>query len=216
MTTSGVVDARSARGNRATRAGVWDARPVSVDDRGVDTGRASPPGAAAAARVRSEIVLSASTRWLVGIGVAVAAAAVLGVVVALVAGGAQSFPDGSPERAVQQYLEAVGDRDAGAALDFISPALLDECTMPRDAITGRIDYRFRATLDETVTRADDRVDVHVTITESFGDPPFGGGESSWPLVLELTNEEGEWRFTQVPWPLYCVPKAERVPATPVR
>jgi hypothetical protein len=160
--------------------------------------------------------LSSSTRWLIGVGVVIAAATALAVVVALASGGEEPFPDGTPERAVQLYLQAVADRDASTALDFISPALLDECgAIPRDAVTGRRDARFRATLDETVSR-DARVDVHVTITESYGDAPFGGGENSWPQVLELSDENGVWRFTQVPWPLYCVPKAERAPAVPAR
>lgn len=160
--------------------------------------------------------MSTSTRWLVGVGAAIAVASALAVVVALTVGGEEAFPEGTPERAVQLYLQAVADRDAATALDFISPALLDECgTIPRDAITSRGNARFRAALDETVPH-DARVEVYVTISESYGDPPFGGGESTWPLVLELTDEDGVWRFTQVPWPLYCTPKAERAPAVPAR
>ena len=160
--------------------------------------------------------MSTSTRWLLGVGIAIAAAIVFAVVVALTVGDEQSFADGTPERTVQRYLEAVAERDASAALDFISPAVSDECgTIPRDAITSRRDARFRATLYETVPR-DGRVDVHVTITESFGDAPFNGGESTWPLVLELTQEDGVWRFTQLPWPLYCTPKTERAPIVPAR
>ncbi|MEX2228916.1 MAG: hypothetical protein WEB13_04675, partial [Dehalococcoidia bacterium] len=78
--------------------------------------------------------MSTSTRWLLGVGVAIAAAIVFAVVVALTVGDEQSFADGTPERTVQRYLEAVAARDASAALDFISPAALDECgTIPRDA-----------------------------------------------------------------------------------
>jgi len=32
-------------------------------------------------------------------------------------------------------------------------------------------------------------------------------------VFELTQENGQWRFAEAPWPLYCAPKDARpVPA----
>ncbi|MDO9446096.1 MAG: hypothetical protein Q7K37_12355 [Dehalococcoidia bacterium] len=161
--------------------------------------------------------MSASTRWLIGVGGAVLVVAVVSAVVALMASGPDEFEEGTPERVVQRYLAAVADRDATEALSFLSDELVDRCgTIPRESVTQRGDSRFRATLEETITR-DGTAQVRVAITESFGDPPFDGGESTWSVTFELVQENGEWRFLEAPWPTYCPPKplteGTSVPAT---
>jgi hypothetical protein len=154
--------------------------------------------------------MSASTRWLVGIGVAVVAIVLVGVAVAATGGRVRAFPDGSPERTVQLYLEAVSDGDEDAALEYLSADLQRQC---EDLVSrgGPISYQGRdgvhAALEEATVR-DGLARVQVRLTETYGDPPFGGGESTHTQEFELRQFDGEWRFVESPWPLYCpvVPK----------
>ena len=153
-----------------------------------------------------------STRWLVLAAAAVAVVIVAGVVASALGGRASTYPEGSPEHAVQQYLQAVADNDATRALAFLSADLARRCAdYPREAISNRGRQSVRATLDETTLR-DGTASVRVTLIESYGDAPFGGGESTQSTVFELQQEAGAWRFTQSPWPLFCpIPVPARVP-----
>lgn len=147
--------------------------------------------------------MSPSTRWLIGVGGLVVAAALVSAVVAMLASGVDEFPEGTPERAVQQYLAAVADRDATEAFTYLAPELVEECgTFPREPITQRGSSRFRAALEETVPHGDG-VEVQVALTESYGDPPFDSGESTWTVTFRLEQRDGEWRFVEAPWPTYC-------------
>ena len=38
--------------------------------------------------------------------------------------------------------------------------------------------------------------VRVTLIETYGDAPFGGGESNFSTAFELRQEDGAWRFSQ--------------------
>lgn len=158
--------------------------------------------------------MSGSTRWLIAVAGIIGAAVVVSVLVATLAGGEEEFPEGSPEAAVQGYLRAIADRDAPAALAFLSTDLTERCgEIPREAVVQRGDNRFRATLTETTVR-DNTTQVEVEITEIYGSDPFGGNEYDFQQVFVLVQEGGEWRFDETPWPLYC-PRPVTVPA-PIR
>ncbi len=142
-----------------------------------------------------------STRWLVALGALVAALLVGSTLVALLAGGEQTFDEGTPERAVQQYLRAAADGDASAALALLTTQAQQRCPDLRNVIT-RDNLELRATLERTELR-DGTAVVRVRLSERYGDPPFGGGESSQTVVFELTQAEGAWRITEPGWPFYC-------------
>ncbi len=147
--------------------------------------------------------MSGSTRWLVAVAGVVGAAVVVSILVAALAGGEKEFPEGTPEAAVQSYLRAIADRDASAALAFLSTDLTERCgDIPRETVVQRGNNRFRATLTQTTVR-DDTTEVDVEITESFGSDPFGGNEWSFHEVFVLVQESGDWRFDETPWPLFC-------------
>lgn len=156
--------------------------------------------------------MNASTRWLVAVAGIVSVVVVASTLVALLANGEQEFEAGTPEAAVQGYLRAVADRDATAALSYIADSVYDECAdIPRDAVIRRGDNDFRATLEDTVSRSDGVI-VDVAITESYGSGVFGN-ESTWTYSFSLVRQtDGEWRFSEVPWPLYCSRYVEPVPA----
>jgi hypothetical protein len=147
--------------------------------------------------------VSGSTRWLLLAAAVVALVIAGGVAASVVGGSARTYPEGSPERAVQQYLQAVAANDAARALEFLSADLAKRCAdYPRDAISNRGRQSVRATLEKSTVR-DGTASVRVTLIESYGSDPFGGGESNFSTVFELRQEGGVWRFSQSPWPLYC-------------
>lgn len=146
--------------------------------------------------------MSASTRWLLGIAVVLVLASGASVAVALLAGGEQQFAEGTPERAVQQYLAAVADGDEAEALTYLTASLAERC---RNTAGERVlwgSYRVRATLDDSTMR-DGSADVRVRITEVYGGLPFDRSESTWTETFSLVQEGGEWLIGAQPWPLYC-------------
>lgn len=152
--------------------------------------------------------MSSSTRWLVGVLVVVALVAVAGVVAATGA-RPRTYPEGSPERVVQEYVQAIADRDSTKALSYMSKDLRDRCDpTPTESISRRGSAGVRATLQDVMTR-DTKATVRVEITESYGDAPFGGGESKQEVVFELLQAPDGWRFSEAPWPVYCPPKPVR-------
>ena len=148
--------------------------------------------------------MATSTRWLAIVAAAIVIAVVGGIAVNTLAGGERAYAPGTPERAVQDYLRAVSDRDATAAFTFLAPDLLAKCEpKPRESITGRTSNNLRATLDRAVTR-EGVADVRVRLTESYSsDGPFGSGDNSFTQAFVLQQVGGQWRFTEAPWPIYC-------------
>ncbi len=172
---------------------------------GVARARATAERARWERATRGRAPVTASNRWLAIVAGAIALAVVAGIAVTVLAGGERTYEEGTPERAVQDYLRAVGDRDATTALALLAPSIADRCdTIPRDGITDRGTSSIRATLDRTTIRDDGTAEVRVRITESYGsDSPFGGGDSTMTQVFLLTKVDGQWRFSDAPWPTYC-------------
>jgi hypothetical protein len=154
-----------------------------------------------------------STRWLAGVGVAIALLVVVALVLTSVTGHEAVYPEGSPERTVRAYLHAVSERDAGAATALLTPDLAERSdTTYKDPIVNRTSS-LRATLDRATTR-DDTAEVHVQITETYGAGPFGANESNQAVVFTLARSGGTWRISESPWPLYCPQPAPLAPAGP--
>ena len=148
--------------------------------------------------------MATSNRWLVIVGGVVALAVIAGIAVTVLASGERIYPEGSPERVVQDYLRAVNDRDATAAFGYLAPDLAAKCEpKPRDAISNRGSTSIRATLDRSEVR-DSTAEVRVNLTETYGGgAPFGGGESTYTQTFVLKQIDGNWRFSEAPWPIYC-------------
>jgi hypothetical protein len=147
--------------------------------------------------------MNASTRWLAIVAAGIAVAVIAGLAITLIAGEAELFPEGSPERVVQDYVRAVDDRDAMTATSYLSPELAARCTdHARDPMIHRGDGALRATLDRVTVRGD-RAEVHVGITETFGSGPFGSSDSRHVVVFVLGRADDRWLITETPWPLYC-------------
>ena len=155
--------------------------------------------------------MAASNRWLAIVGALIALAVVAGIVVTSFARGERLYPEGSPERTVQDYLHAVSNRDALNAASYLAPDLAQRCDkVPRESITNRGSASIRATLDRATVRGDRLAEIHVRITESYSaDSPFASGDSTTTQVFLLTQIDGQWRFSEAPWPMYCPPIPSR-------
>ena len=161
---------------------------------------------------------TSSSRWLAGMAIAVAALIVVSIVVVLIdrRGEAEMFPEGTPEGTVQRYLLAVDAREDREAYGYLSAELAERCDFDlfqesaRDfqGDGGRGDRDLRVSLIGAEA-ADETMEVSVRVTRYRADPPFGGDERSSRrrFVLEETN--GDWRFTQPPWPLGWCPEPEK-------
>ena len=126
----------------------------------------------------------------------------------------QSFEDGTPERAVQDFLKAYDAEDFGSVYDAWADGLRSDCD--RDEYLqhavgsgGRLsDSRVRITDTEYVGADRGRAVVLARETHVSGDGPFGTSEWSNRHRYALALEEGRWRFTEVPWPSSGCPPDE--------
>jgi len=150
--------------------------------------------------------MARSTVLLIVIGALLTVVIAAAAAVAAIRGAEDELPEGTPGRTVQLYLRAIEDRDATRAYSYLSPELASRCsTFPKDAITYRGSASIRATLEEARI-AGGTATVRVELTENFSDAPFGQSDPRQRLVFELQQIEGEWWFSESPWPLYCPPK----------
>jgi len=140
---------------------------------------------------------------LAAIGAALVVLAVAAATSVLVLGGEEHFADGTPERTVQRYLEAIEDRDVTAATALVSEPVLDRCGLvPPEPITQRGTASLRATLERSDIR-ETTATVFVRVNEVYRDAPLGISDPTRSITFELVMVGGEWRFAQMPWPLFC-------------
>ena len=144
--------------------------------------------------------------WLIGAAVFLAVLLTASIVLALTSKEAE-FAPGTPEHAVQSLLRSVEADDIETAYAMLSQELQQKCELKNFADGGRYrsgdDRDIRATLRATKT-IDDITFVNVEVTQFYGSGPFDSGESSYDRRFALQQEEGEWKFTDYPWPYdYC-------------
>ena len=159
--------------------------------------------------------------WLIGGATFVGVLLVASVVVALMQEDV-ALKEGSPERAVQLYLQAVRDEDFKAAHGFLSEELKKDCTVEtmaaRDFGRGRELSSSRVTLRDTtyLNDSNDSALVIARVTRVRGSGPFGSSESSHEQRYVLSLEDGQWLLAESPWPYYGCPepspKQEAIPA----
>jgi len=133
---------------------------------------------------------------LIALGALILFAIVVGVAMGL--GGAQEFDDGTPEAALQEYLDAAVDGDSSAVLALLTSNAQNEC---EDRVqrqmwsSNRIGFRLES-MDVSGSTASAVVDERWTDSG-----PFGGSGSSGQQEFELTQDgDGNWRIAQASWP----------------
>ena len=144
--------------------------------------------------------------WLIGAAVFLAVLLIASIVLALTSKEAE-FAPGTPENAVQTLLRAAEDDDIETAYSMLSQELQQKCELKNFADGGRYrssdDRDIRATLRDTKVVGDITF-INVRVTQFYGNGPFDSGESSYDRRFALQQEEGEWKFTEYPWPYdYC-------------
>jgi hypothetical protein len=107
---------------------------------------------------------------------------------------------GTPEAAVQAYLQAVLAGDAADALEHLDAAATRRCDAA-DLRTAWVPDSLRATLDE-VTVDGDTAEVVVRLRSIAGPEPFGGSGVLMTEVFTLRREEGAWRISEPFWPVW--------------
>ena len=139
--------------------------------------------------------------WLIG-GAALLAALLLASVVVALMEREEVFPKGTPESAVQRYLIAAEEEDFKTAHSLLSAELRGECSVEQLAGTPFGRYRdladSRVTLEDTIYLNGAAV-VVVRVTRISGSGPFGTYESQHEQRYSISQEDGEWRFTEYPW-----------------
>lgn len=139
--------------------------------------------------------------WMIGSGVALGVLLIAAIVVALLR-DAVVLPEGSPERAVQLYLEAISEGDFEAAQATLSSELKERCSL--EALYAR--SYAKENLDDsrvahnTTNLVDDKAIVVFEVTQSSRGGPFDLDEWSHDEHYTLDREEGEWRISASSWP----------------
>lgn len=105
-------------------------------------------------------------------------------------------PAGTPEGVSQRYALAVISGDVLGAEEFLSDRARERC----DSTTSPYSDDVRVALVGSDERGD-AATVRVSVTVSYGDPPFGLDESTSDGVFRLVKEDGKWRIETVPWQL---------------
>ena len=150
--------------------------------------------------------------WIIGAAAFLAALLITSIALALTSRETE-FAPGTPEAAVQAVLRAAENDDIEAAHAMLSPDLQAKCELKDYAEIVRFRYSddndrdIRATLRETKL-IDGITFIDVRITEFHGNGPFGSGESTHNERYALRQENGEWRFTEYPWPYNYCPEPE--------
>lgn len=153
--------------------------------------------------------MSASTRWLIGIGAGIALLIVASVVIALARGGqAPLLAETTPEGVVQRFLLAVQDKDYAKAHGYLSARVQKGCSIAfiRDSLRWREDNsrELRVEMLSKDATGDGRTQVRVAVTEVNVSPPFGVDESRHDEWYILLQENSAWRIDEPPWPVgYC-------------
>ena len=136
---------------------------------------------------------------------AVLLALVVGTVVTVLAVGSreESYPPGTPEGALQRYLQAFEDEDFETAYSYFSSEVQDEMSLDEfeeateyyGSPAPEIERRVRV---DRVEETDDGAVVHLTVEEFYGGGgPFGGGGTySYPREVRMVREGGDWKIDE--------------------
>ena len=162
--------------------------------------------------------------WLIG-GAALLAALLIASIVVALTDRETTLPEGTPEGAVQRFLQAVEAEDFVLAYGFLSDSLQQKCAVEEFASRSigfdRNLRDSRVTLEKT-TRLNGSAVVVVDVTRFRAGGPFETSDHSSEHRFELRQDPGgEWRLTDLRWPFYgeCgppdeAPVPERRPASP--
>jgi hypothetical protein len=109
----------------------------------------------------------------------------------------KNLESGTPEKVVQEYLDFLNDgRNEEAAKLF---STLSKCTVD-DIDRAYIDTSSQVLLEKVSLNGENSAIVYISIQRSDGplmSDPYLQNEN-----IRLVKEDGSWRLSGIPWPLY--------------
>lgn len=148
--------------------------------------------------------------WLIGAGVALAALLIASIALALTSNETE-FANGTPEHAVQTVLRAAQAHNIQTTYDMLAAELQEKCELGEFVNAHNSSYYherdFGAALRATKS-VNDLTLIDVRITQFYGSGPFDSGESHMNTHFTLRQENGEWKFTEYPWPYNYCPESD--------
>jgi hypothetical protein len=139
-----------------------------------------------------------SNRSILLIGAGILALVVASVIVVLVVRrGPQTFPAGSPQAALSEYLAAWDDYDIEAAYRLLSQSARDRVTYS-EYLSAANSYRgynqtARDVTIDRVTGSGDLVTIQVTVEDFYGDG-LSADVSRSPRSVPMIHESDGWKI----------------------
>lgn len=148
--------------------------------------------------------------WLIGGGAALGALLIASIALALT-NRPTEFAPGTPEAAVQALLHAANVDEFETAYGMLAQSLREECPLRHFAeMNSMYGYGYGGGVPDIEARlhssriVGEDAFVVVDVTEYYGTGIYGSGESSRNERYSLQRENGDWKFTNYPWPYsYC-------------
>ncbi len=169
--------------------------------------------------------MTASTKWLIGIGAALGVLVVVAVVGALISDSGQPelLPEDVPEGITQRYVLAMIDGDLDEAWGYLSPELQAGCILEqwREVAKRQSHLEDSQILLDEVNRIND-TEVTVSLNRRRTSQPdpfefsFSPEESTYHFEefrLKRQND-GAWRISQLPWPVFRCPEQRLIEPVP--
>ncbi|TMB56871.1 MAG: ester cyclase [Chloroflexi bacterium] len=141
-----------------------------------------------------------STRSILFIGAGILALVVLSVVVVLlVRRGPTTFPAGSPQAAMADYLTAWDDDDIEAAYSFLSDGVHEQVSLADyqqavDQYGGYNQPNHQVTIDR-VDGSGDSVTLRLTVEEFYGDG-LSANVSRSPRSVRMVHQPDGWKIDE--------------------
>jgi len=149
--------------------------------------------------------LVGSDRSLLAIAGGIGAIVIAAIVLVVVAGGrpAASFPPGSPQAAMQDYLAAWEAEDYPAAYAFFSAEVKAGVPLEqyRRVAEDQRQYGYpadasRSVFIDRVSEKGDRADVHLTVEEFSSGGGLGANVYRSTRVIRMVREDGSWNIDE--------------------
>lgn len=127
----------------------------------------------------------------------VAAISIIAIIAAITTeSGVKNFDQGSPQLAVQKYLQSITAGRNDLAAQYFSKQ--STCTVD-DIDRAYIDKNIQISLVKTDLDKNVAV-VHISIQSDSS--LFNGSMNDQEQSIRLIREDGMWKLTGIPWPLY--------------
>lgn len=173
--------------------------PLFTQFTACNTARMDAPSGDAANREKSASGRPPGLTILVVAAVVIVAAIAAAAIIAA-AGGEPAFDPGSPDAALQHYLDAIIDGDVVEAHGSLSEELRSQCSTA-DLRNGAYQAEGVRVILDSRTVHDDVAAFAVTISSNDGGGLFGEGYR-YEEFFTLTNTADGWVLSERPWPIF--------------